>query len=79
MILNASSNGRAVNRFLREKQQLITPMSLFQLTPDKLGSLICKRISRLTLFARARWHMELQPQKAGHTHGDTHAGRPSAA
>lgn len=50
-------------------------MGLFPLTPDKLGSLICKRINRLTLFARARWHMELQPQKAGHTHGDTHVGQ----
>lgn len=32
----------------------ITPMSLFPLTPDKLGPLICKRINRLTLFARAQ-------------------------
>lgn len=29
-------------------------MSLFPLTPDKLGPLICKRINRLTLFARAQ-------------------------
>lgn len=49
-------------------------MSLFPLTPDKLGSLICKRINRLTLFARARWHTKLRPQEAGHTHGDTHVG-----
>lgn len=41
----------------------ITPMSLFPLTPDKLGPLICKRINRLTLFARA--------QKQG-THTVTH-------
>lgn len=40
-------------------------MSLFPLTPDKLGPLICKRINRLTLFARARWHMEPQEQKQG--------------
>lgn len=29
-------------------------MSLFPLTPDKLGPLICKRINCLTLFARAQ-------------------------
>lgn len=40
-------------------------MGLFPLTLDKLGPLICKRIKRLTLFARARWHMEAQPRKQG--------------